>query len=62
MGENFEEIVSFPSGSFTFGGNAEFGAFISAWEVESKEARGGQVVLRMAFTRPPVVLIQDPVD
>ncbi|MDE0077951.1 MAG: hypothetical protein OXO50_10560 [Caldilineaceae bacterium] len=50
MGENFEEIVSSPTGSVTFGSNTDFGALISAWEVESQAARDGQIVLRMAVT------------
>ena len=62
MGENFEEIVSSPTVSVTFGSNTDFGALISAWEVESQAARDGQIVLRMAVTRPTVVLILDPVD
>lgn len=60
--ENFEEIVSSPSGPVTFGSNTDFGALISACEVESQAARDGQIVLRMAVTRPTVVLILDPVD
>ena len=62
LGENFEEIVSSPTGSVTFGSNTDFGTLISAWEVESQAARDGQLVLRLAFTRPTVVLIQDPVN
>ena len=62
LGENFEEIVSSPTDSVTFGSNTDFGALISAWEVESQAARDGQIVLRMAITRPTVVLILDPVD
>ncbi len=30
LGENFEEIVSFPTGSFSFGSNTDFGALLSA--------------------------------
>ena len=29
LGENFEEIVSFPTGSFTFGSHTDFSAFLS---------------------------------
>ena len=62
MGENFEEIVSSPTGSVMFGSNTVFGALMSAWEAESQAARDEQIVLRMAITRPTVVLILDPVD
>ena len=30
LGENFPEIVSFPTSSFTFGSDTDFGAFLSA--------------------------------
>ena len=30
LGENFQEIVSFPTSSFTFGSDTDFGAFLSA--------------------------------
>ena len=30
LGENFQEIVSFPTSSFTFGSSADFGTFLSA--------------------------------
>lgn len=62
LGENFEEIVSSATGSVTFGSYTVFGALISAWEVESQAARDGQNVLRMAITRPTVVLVLDPGD
>ena len=48
LGENFEEIVSFPTGTFTIGSNTDFGTFLSAQEVESQSAQDGQVVLGMA--------------
>ncbi len=30
LGENFQQIVSFPASSFPFGGNTDFGAFLFA--------------------------------
>ena len=30
LGENFQEVVSFPTGSFTFGSDTDFGAVLSA--------------------------------
>ena len=62
LGENFQEIVSFPTGSFTFGRNTDLGAVPSAKEVESQAAQDGHIVLRMALTDTGVVLIQEPVD
>ena len=34
VGEHFQEIVSFANGSFMFGSNTGFGAFLCAKEVE----------------------------
>lgn len=55
-----------PAGSFTFGSDTDFGAFLCVQEVESQAAQDGQVVLTMALTDATVVLtkgdIQDPVD
>ena len=62
MGERSQEIVSIPTGSFTFGSTTGFGALLSAQEVGSQAAQDGQVVLRMAETDATVILIQDPVD
>ena len=45
MGAHFQEIDSFPTGSFTDGSTNDFGALLSAQEVESQAAQDGQVML-----------------
>ena len=62
LGEYFQEIASFPTGSFTFGSNIDLGAVRAGYEVESHAAQDGQVVLRLDLTDATVVPIQEPVD
>ena len=47
LGKNSPEIVSFPTGTVTFGRNAGLGVFPSASEVGSYSAQNGQVMLRL---------------
>ena len=47
LGQNSPEMVSFPTGTVTFGRNAGLGTFLSASEVGSYSAQNGQVMLRM---------------
>ena len=55
-----------PAGSFTFGSDTDWGAFLCVQAVESQAGQDGRVVLCMALTDATVVLtkgdIQDSVD
>ena len=65
-GKNFEEIVSFRSGSFGFGSNANCGAFLVTQEVGGQEAQDCHVLRRVASATAAVMHakgdVEDPAD